>query len=224
MDTGLLAALLGYAAVDSVNPCTFYIYATLVLATTLTTRSRGAALRVAAAFIAGVYVGYTSLGLAAAAATEAAIRLLPPWLLPAALLGYAGVLAAQAYTERAGRGAPLRTGGRLAGRAVAAAGRAAAALGLGLLASFTLLPCTSGPLFSFLALAVSRGYTLAQVAALLLLYNLVFVAPLAALGAAASQVHRVRRVEELLAEKAWLLDVAAACLLAAAALYLLAAP
>ena len=221
MDAKLLALLLSYAAVDSVNPCTFYIYAALVAATVLTTRSRRTALRTAAAFIAGVYLGYLALGLMVAAATGVVIQLLPSWLLPLLLLAYAALLAYQALLERRGAGAPLRGGGKLAGRAVRAAGRVAASFALGLVASFTLLPCTSGPLLSFLALAVSMGYSLAEVAALLLVYNAVFVAPLAAIGLAASQAHRVAAVQRLLAERAWLLDLAAALLLAAAGAYLL---
>ena len=214
----LLASLIGYAAVDSVNPCTFYVYAALVLATAAT-GGRRRALAAAAGFITGVYIGYFLLGIGIAAAEGALLAHLPPAVLSAALLAYAALLLYQALAEKRGRAAPLRQGGRrLAAKALRAAGHPLAAAALGLVASFTLLPCTSGPLLSFLALATSMGYTLAEIAAYLLLYNLVFVAPLAALGLAIGAAYRVRRLQEAAARHAWLLDTVTAILVAAAAI------
>jgi cytochrome c-type biogenesis protein len=217
---GILAALLANAVLDSVNPCTFYIYALLVTAATLKAGHNGAT-RVAAGFVAGVYTGYLALGLATAAALQIAAARLPAWLLSLLLAAYAVVLLAQAAREARGGRPILRHGSALRNRVLRAAGSPVAAYLLGLLASFTLLPCSSGPLLAFLALATGMGYSLAEVAALLLLYNLVFVAPLAAVGLAAGAAARTRRLEELLTQRAWLADTLVALMLLAAAAIML---
>ncbi len=213
MDLGLLAALLADAAVDSVNPCTFYVYTALLLAAGLSQGPRGVA-RCAAAFTAAVYIGYLLIGLGVGVASMA----LPTWLLGAAALLYAASIAARLALGRGAGG----SGGWLARRAVraAAAGPAAAAV-LGFLASMTLLPCSSGPLFAFIAYARARGTPLTMLAALLLLYNAVFVAPLAAIGLAAAAATRARRIQEALTRHAALSEAVSALLLAAIGVYVL---
>ena len=213
MDLGLIAALLANAAVDSVNPCTFYVYTALLLAAGLSQGPRGVA-RCAAAFTAAVYTGYLLIGLGVGVASLA----LPTWLLGAAALAYAAYIAARLAAGRGTGG----SGGWLARHAVkaAAAGPAAAAV-LGFLASMTLLPCSSGPLFAFIAYARARGAPLAELALLLLLYNAVFVAPLAAIGLAATAATRARRIQEALTRHAALVEAVAAALLAAIGVYVM---
>lgn len=213
MDASLLAALLANAAVDSVNPCTFYVYTALLLAAGLSSGPRGVA-RCAAAFIAAVYVGYLLVGLGVSAAAAE----LPTQALGLAALLYAAYIAARLAAGRRGAGG----GGWLARRAVAAAAAGPlAAAAIGFLASMTLLPCSSGPLLAFIAYARARGVPLAELLGLLLLYNAVFVAPLAGIGAAAAAASRARRVQEALARHAVLVEAVSALLLAAVGAYVL---
>ena len=213
MDLGLIAALLANAAVDSVNPCTFYVYTALLLAAGLSQGPRGVA-RCAAAFTAAVYTGYLLIGLGVGVASLA----LPTWLLGAAALAYAAYIAARLA---AGRSCLHRTPREPATGATSSPAGPAAAAVLGFLASMTLLPCSSGPLFAFIAYARARGVPLAELVALLLLYNAVFVAPLAAIGLAAAAATRARRIQEALARHAAVVEAVAAALLAAIGVYVL---
>ena len=210
-----LPVLVSAAAVDSVNPCTFYIYAAMLLAVSIRSRDPGAVRMVAAAFVAAVYVGYLAVGLAAAAASLAA----PPWLLGLAAVLYGFWVFFNALLHRpAGR-----PGGRLARRALLAATPLAAA-GLGLLASFTLLPCSSGPLLAFLAYARMQGLGTMEMLVALLIYNAVFVAPLALLGAVAAAAAGVARLQRVLARYSRLVEALAGLLLVGVGLWVLAGP
>jgi cytochrome c-type biogenesis protein len=178
----ILWKLVSLAAADSVNPCTFYVFATLLLAVSMRSlsRPRRAMAVVAAAFILGVYTGYYILGLGIAVAGT----LIPKVALLGVALAYGGIVMANAVSELV-RGRPLtpKPGRLLSGRAVRAADAVAAA-SLGLTLSFTLLPCSGGPLLAFIATAISAGLSAYRIALLLLAYDTIFVLPLIAVAAA----------------------------------------
>jgi cytochrome c-type biogenesis protein len=177
---GILWKLVSLAAADSVNPCTFYIFATLLLAISIRSlrKSRRQIATVAAAFILGVYVGYYILGLGIAIAGT----FVPKAVLLGVALAYGGVVIANAVSELI-RGRPLtpKPGKLLSKRAVSAADAVAAA-SLGLTLSFTLLPCSGGPLLAFIASAISAGLSTYKICLLLLVYNIIFVLPLIAIA------------------------------------------
>jgi len=215
--TGILAKLLGLAALDSINPCTFYIYTVLLLSASIREKSSRAVLATGLAFIAGVYLGYLALGLGIASA----VAVLPTWLLALAAAVYGVYIIVAGLYELRGRRrpGPQRPGGRLAPRALRTASRVGA-FGLGLLLSFTLLPCSGGPLIAFIALASTEGYSGLLVLPLLLLYNLIFVAPLIAIGLAAAAAYRVERVQQAIARAAPYASIVAGLALIAVAVYI----
>ncbi|ABM81181.1 hypothetical protein [Hyperthermus butylicus] len=175
---GLLWQLVALAAADSVNPCTFYIFATLLLALSLRATRRSVAIA-AVSFIAGVYVGYLILGLGLATAGT----MVPRTVFLAIALGYAGITVANSVSELA-RGKPVTPKpARLLGpKAVGVAG-AAASLVLGFTLALTLLPCSGGPLVAFIYIAGEHGYASPlKLVPLLMLYNTIFVAPLVSIA------------------------------------------
>ncbi len=222
VNTHLLAQLVTMAAVDSVNPCTFYIYTVLLLAVAAKTRSPRSVAAAALAFTAAVYVGYLVIGLALFTVAVS----IPAKLLAVAAAAYGGYTIGEARMEAElrKRGIPLeKAGGRLGRKAVAAtAAGLAAVAGLGLLVSFTLLPCSGGPLAAFIiAMAASGCKSLACGLPYLLLYNLVFVAPLLAIGAAAAAAYRVQKLQRIIEQHAPQLNAIAGALLIGVALYVL---
>ncbi|KSW11622.1 hypothetical protein CF15_01980 [Pyrodictium occultum] len=211
----LLGELAALAALDSINPCTFYIYAVLLLSVSLKERRSRAVLAAGLAFVAGIYAGYTLLGLGIAGAASR----LSAWLLSLAAGAY-GVynIAVGLYELRGGRPGLQRPGVRLAPRAVRTAGLLGAA-GLGLLLSFTLLPCSGGPLVAFIVLARASGYQGLAVLPLLMLYNVIFVSPLVGMGLAVSALYRVERVQHAVTRAAPYASIAAGAALVAVAVY-----
>jgi cytochrome c-type biogenesis protein len=177
---GIMWKLVSLATADSVNPCTFYIFVTLMLALSLKSISQRSLVAIASAFILGVYVGYYLLGIGIAVVGS----MVPRIILLTVAIAYGGIVIMNTVSEII-RGRPLtpKPGKLLSGRAVRAADAAAAAV-LGLTLSFTLLPCSGGPLVAFIAAAVSSGLTVPKITALLLLYNAIFVAPLVAIAIA----------------------------------------
>ena len=218
---GLLAELFALAALDSINPCTFYIYTVLLLSVSIREQSSRAVLATGIAFVAGVYLGYTLLGLGIAGAATT----LPVWLLSLAAGGYGAYNVVAGLYELRGkkRPGPQRPGGRLAPRALRTTSRLGA-FGLGLLLSFTLLPCSGGPLIAFVMLASAEGYSGLLIAPLLLLYNLVFVSPLIAIGLAAAAAYRVERVQRAIARAGPYASIAAGLALLAIAVYIYVNP
>ena len=146
---GILWKLVALAAGDSVNPCTFYIFATLLLAVSLRYKSPRRTGLVAAFFIAGVYAGYYMLGIGLAAAGT----YIPRTVLLAIALTYGGVVIVNSASELLW-GKPLtpKPAKLLSAKTVRAVDYAAAAA-LGLTLAFTLLPCSGGPLVAFIAIA-----------------------------------------------------------------------
>ena len=217
--TGLIGQLIGLAAVDSINPCTFYVYAVLLLSTSLRYRSPRRVMATALSFTIAVYVGYLVVGLGVAAFSA----MLPLWLLGLVAIGYGAYNIAEALLEQRGKTLPLaRPGGRLAKPALRAASSVAAAAALGFLASFTLLPCSSGPLLAFIVAARASGVeTVAGMVPYLLLYNIVFVSPLLAIGFSIAAAYRARRVQEVVARHASELSLVAGLLLVVIGVYVL---
>ncbi len=217
--TGLLGQLVGYAALDSINPCTFYVYAVLLLATSIRYKSPRKIMATALSFTLAVYFGYLVIGLGIAFSA----LVLPLWLLGLVAIVFGAYNVAEAVAEKRGKRLPLaRPGGRLASPATRAAGSIVAAALLGLLASFTLLPCSSGPLLAFIVAARASGVaSLAAILPYLLVYNVVFVSPLLAIGLSIAAAYRARRVQELVARYAPELSLIAGLLLIAIGVYVL---
>ncbi len=219
LSASLLWKLVGLAAVDSVNPCTIYVYTVLLLATSVRVRSPHRVLLVGLAFVGAVFVGYLLVGLGVAAASYA----IPLWALGAAAIVYGVVVVTGATLEARGKSLVfLRPGRLLEKRVLLASGDVLASAGLGLLASFTLLPCSSGPLLAFITLARAEGVSLLILLMYLVLYNTVFVAPLLAIAFSVAYTYKYKKIQRLVEEHSTLLTLVSGLLLITVGVYVIA--
>lgn len=208
----ILGAVLALAAADSINPCTFMVFAALLLSVAGIS-GRGAAAKVAVAFVAAVFISYFLLGLGL-------VNFVGYFSWARYLVGAAAVLAG-GYEASKGmraalttlsdiaRAASLNRAARFVKRALsleplasrlgvvyvllqrarsrinkvgqsflerARKGSVVAGAAAGVLVSFTLLPCSSGPYL--VASYMLSGLPLSVALTYLLLYNTVFVLPL----------------------------------------------
>ena len=187
-----LVALIGFAVtwalIDSFDPCIFALFATLLASSMLVDTKQ--ALRVGAAFIASTYIGYVLFGLLLriastyifellsriAAVLGAPIKLLALLLYAYGLFALASALFSAKREEVVCREDDVTC--KLANRlrlTKFASGVLPAAV-LGIVASFTLMPCSAG--LYILYNIVTRQYSYALWIPLTLLYVAVFVLPL----------------------------------------------
>jgi len=184
----LIVALIGLAAIDSINPCFLALYTTLVAAS-VSLGSSSTALATGLAIAIGVYTGYYLLGLGlsqALAILGEPLRL----LLAIAMLALGFRAVGEALLREHSNNRECRVC-----RLVEERGRLGilSLYGLGLVASWTLLPCTAGPYVAAIILLGSQPLPLKLI--LLAIYNLVFIAPLIAILIGATKI--VRRYEKL---------------------------
>ncbi len=177
----MLGFLVPLALTDSVNPCTFVLYAVMLVSVSVS-GSRGKVAAVGATFVIAVMSGYLMLGLGLSEVAS----FLPRQLVLVIAFAYAAFIIGRAVrdlTRSSGSGGaevcreddPECKAGRLA-RMFSKRVGILAAFALGLLASFTLLPCSAGPYIAF-AMIISTQ-SLIERLTLLLAYNIVFVTPL----------------------------------------------
>lgn len=176
-----IPALVLAAAADSVNPCTFAVLI-LLLGTLLVAGKRGKIIWVGLSFIAAIYISYFLMGLGIFTAIQTA-GVQRPFILTvsalAILLGLWNMKDYFAYgkwftIEVPQRWRPIVK--KLTSSAVTIPG----AFAVGVLDSFFLLPCSSGPYIAILAL-ISKTSTRLQGIVYLLFYNLIFILPLLAI-------------------------------------------
>jgi cytochrome c biogenesis protein CcdA len=217
----VLPLLLALAVSDSVKPCTFIVFATTLLVVTALSGKRGQ-LASSLAFVAAVYACYYALGAGLVAAASA----LPSLFMKAfAALGLVFGLYLAAANAR-GKFKSLVPGSvmrRLMGAAETAPAKLPAWLGaaaVGALCALLLTPCGGGPLLVSAAL-LSRLPQQEMRYLLLALYNLVYVAPLLAIAAAASAASAF--TGQIGEKKLAYAQALAGALLAATCLYLLVA-
>ena len=174
-----IPALIVAAAADSVNPCTFAVLI-LLLGTLLVAGRRGKVLWVGLSFVAAIYISYFLMGLGIFTAIQSA-GVQRPFVLAvsslAILLGLWNMKDYFAYGKWFTIEVPQRwrpVVKRLTSSAVTIPG----AFVVGVLDSFFLLPCSSGPYFAILALLHGVGVSRLLGVLYLLLYNFIFVLPL----------------------------------------------
>ncbi|MCD6540222.1 hypothetical protein J7K76_00045 [Candidatus Bipolaricaulota bacterium] len=178
-ETLTIPALIVAAAADSVNPCTFAVLI-LLLGTLLVAGRRGKVLWVGLSFVAAIYISYFLMGLGIFTAIQSA-GVQRPFVLAvsslAILLGLWNMKDYFAYGKWFTIEVPQRwrpVVKRLTSSAVTIPG----AFVVGVLDSFFLLPCSSGPYFAILALLHGVGVSRLLGVLYLLLYNFIFVLPL----------------------------------------------
>jgi cytochrome c-type biogenesis protein len=211
------ALLLPLALADSVNPCTFALYATLLTSASIAAGRRLMVIA-GASFTASVFIGYFILGLLLSLGAS----LLPYWILSSIAVGYGILIILYALFKKESAlckedSATCKFVGlfkRFSG-SVTVAGSAL----LGLVASFTLLPCSGGPYLAFASL-VSKAPVVSRIS-LLALYNSIFVTPLIIITAGMLGVYKLGKVQEWLVKAQRPLLIVSGLLLTAVGLYLL---
>ncbi len=218
-ESALFAALIPLALADSVNPCTFILYS-IILVSVSVAGGRKKILAVGVSFIVAVFIAYLALGLAL---TQVA-TLIPKLLLVAVAGGYAALMIADSLLIIKGvRGKnvcreddPECKATKLARFFQSHAG-VVGAFGLGLMASFTLLPCSAGPYVVFATLISLASF--ADKLALLAAYVAVFVTPLVMILLAMIGVTKLRNVRDALASHQAEISLVAGILLMGVAAY-----
>lgn len=216
--SSLILSAISLAAVDSVNPCTLYLYTVLLLAASISgvAASARASFRhvmlVGLSFTLSVMLGYIMLGMG----LVAVLPRLSKALLLAVGVGfglwtiYAGVTGKERVVYRRG---VMRVLTRASKSAILSCM-------LGLLAAFTLLPCSAGPYIVFLGMI--SNLPVIQSLPLLLLYNVVFVSPLLAVLALIALGISRRRIRDFILKNHNKLSIASGLLLIAVVVYIVA--
>ncbi len=191
----LIPSLLGLAAIDSINPCFLALYTALIAATAATAGALAAASS-GLSIALGVYAGYYLLGFGISQALEVVGR--PLRIILALVMLFLAFRSVMDYWQtRSGAQRECRICRLVEARRLSLP----LLVGLGFIASWTLLPCTAGPYL--VAVTLMEGYPLYMRLLLLALYNIVFIAPLliVLLGAAkvAEKYEKLAPLMELIA-------------------------
>ena len=207
----MILPILGAAAADSVNPCTFSVFTALLLMS-MFFRGRGGMVKVGAAFISAIYLAYYLLGLGLVKVFAAFIWLRYAIAVAGIVLGSYEIFTSLKRGFRSPLPKPLyKFTSSLVDR-VSTKSAAPLAFGMGLIVSFTLLPCSAGPYL--VALSLIAGLSDFERYAALAIYNLVFVVPLVfiliSLGIAAQVSSKIKKFRS---EKMTLLNLISASLL-----------
>ncbi len=170
-----LTVILVSAIADSVNPCTFSIFTALLI---LSASSRGysQAGKLGVSFIAAIFTCYYLMGLGLTAVVLKMLWVRPLLACIAVALGAYEVWNSLGEYYRSTMPKPLR---RIVSPRIEEAASKAGPVGtflLGVIISFTLLPCSGGPYL--VAASVLAEFNTYSKLSLLLLYNIVFVGPL----------------------------------------------
>ncbi len=207
----VMLPILGAAAADSVNPCTFSVFTALLLMS-MFFRGKGGMVGVGVAFISAIYVAYYLLGLGL-------VKIFAAFTWLRYVIAVAGIILGsyEIFTSlRRGFRSPLpkplyRFTSNLVDH-VSAKSAAPIAFGIGIIVSFTLLPCSAGPYL--VALSLIAGLSDLERYAALAVYNLVFVIPLISILVSLSIAAQAsRRLKKFRSEKMSLLNVISASLL-----------
>jgi len=213
---GLIAMTVSLALVDSINPCTIYLYTLLLVAASLSAIAiekrvnKRRIIAVGLSFALAVMVGYILLGLGLLTVMASLPRILfvvigvgfGLWVIYSAFTGKEKVIAK----------------GRMVKLLPKASKSIALSIALGLLATFTLLPCSAGPYIVFTGIA--SKLPLIHAVPLLLLYNTIFILPLIAVLIAILLGISRARIRELIIKHNRTLSIIAGTLLITISIYI----
>lgn len=158
---------LGLSLSDSINPCTFVIYSMLLIALSVKEVSKAEIYRVGLAFVMAIFISYYALGVGLVVFSKS----IPTWVAGALAIAFGVYTMVTGYLERsriAGKGSVRR---KIFSKDATLVG----AFTLGVIVSFTLLPCSAGSYLIY-AILISKVGSLTYL--LLALYNMIFVLPL----------------------------------------------
>ncbi len=210
-----LSLTISLSLADSVNPCTIYLYTILLIAASIASIgverkvNYKRVVAVGLAFALAVWIGYLLLGLGLITFVSS----LPKIFFTAVGVGFGLWVIYSALTGRE-RVAAKKSMVKLLPKA---SKNILLSFALGLLATFTLLPCSAGPYIVFAGIAAKLP--MIQAAILLVIYNLVFISPLIIVLMAILLGVSRQSVREFLIKYNRVLSVIAGLLLIAIALY-----
>jgi len=209
--TYALSLLVPLALSDAVNPCVLFIYTLLLIATSIAFSRRRNVLLVGTSFISAVFVGYYLLGLG----LISVVRGLPKEFLSLVAIGFGLWVSISGVMGRSrvlGRESVLNLISK-------ASTSTSLTFALGLLLTFTLLPCSAGPYVVFVGIASKYSPPLPYL--LLTLYNILFISPLIAILVIITTTMRYKSVQEFLLRNNNILSLIAGILLIAVGMWLL---
>lgn len=195
----MLWLVISYALIDSVDPCIYVVFTSTLTSAVLVNPKY--AVRVGAAFIVSLYVGYVLFG----ALLRYVVVRLPLEVLVVFLFAYA--LVVLLHTTLTGKrefseelvcrenDVPCKIASTLKLNVLANKG-VPAALALGLISAFTLLPCSAGLYIAYNT--VMRNYGFLAWLFLTLLYVAVFISPLILLFTVVVSASKLRTVHNIL--------------------------
>lgn len=218
---GLVGLLVSWALADSVDPCIFTLFASILTSASLI--NIRSVVRVGVSFIASTFVGYMLFGFV--------IRVLagglPRWMMSLVMLVYGVASLLSAIRGGVGGQAlfvcredelPCRIVNALRLTEVSRA-EVIPTMIIGVVASFTLLPCSAGLYILYNTIMSQHGFHVWL--PLTTLYVTIFELPLILILLVFIGVSRVRHVSKVLLSRQRLVKIAGAAIMISASLYLL---
>jgi len=209
--TYALTLLIPLALSDAVNPCVLFIYTLLLIATSIASSRRRNVVVVGTSFVVAIFIGYYVLGLG----LITVIRGLSKELLSLVAIGFGLWVSISGVMGRSrvlGKENVLNLISK-------ASTSALLTFALGLLLTFTLLPCSAGPYVVFVGIASKYSAPIPYL--LLILYNILFISPLIAILTVIITTMKYKSVQEFLLRNNNILSLIAGLLLIAVGVWLL---
>jgi len=194
--------LIMLALSDSVNPCTFLIYITLLMLLSLKYNSVRRVIRVGLSFIMGILVGYVCLGIALFRITM---------FIPKAIIVVLGITLGVYSIVTGIMRKPKIIAPRKSYDLLYKVTTTISAFGIGLLISLSLLPCSAGPYI--IAIKMLSEINVIEALPYIIVYNFIFVLPLIFVLTMTCMGLKIDMVREVLAKKYKHLSVVAGILL-----------
>ncbi len=218
---GLMSLLVSWALADSVDPCIFALFVSILTSASLI--NIGSVVRVGVSFIASTFVGYMLFGFV--------IRILagglPRWVMSLVMLVYGVTSLLSAIRGDVGKQAtfvcredelPCRVVNALRLVEMSRA-EVIPTIIIGVIASFTLLPCSAGLYILYNTIMSQYGFLVWL--PLTTLYVIIFELPLILILLVFIGVSKVRRVSNVLSSSQRLVKILGATIMISASLYLL---
>ncbi|NJE07734.1 cytochrome c biogenesis protein CcdA [Thermococcus sp. M39] len=165
----MIFPLISLAVSDSINPCTFVIYTMFLIALSLKEGiSKRRIYAIGLAFIVAIYISYYILGVGLVIFTKS----IPTWIAGIVSIIFGGYTVITGYLEKSRVAGKKKVRKSIFRQEASILG----AFALGVMVSFTLLPCSAGSYLIYAILISKIGRALTWI--LLGLYNIIFVLPL----------------------------------------------
>ncbi|WP_175060093.1 cytochrome c biogenesis protein CcdA [Thermococcus sp. 2319x1] len=208
----LIYPLLTLAGADSINPCTFVIYTMLLIALSLKENiSKRRIYAVGLAFVAAIYISYYLLGIGLVILTKT----IPVWVAGVVSVAFGAYTFVTGYMEKSRIVKKKEVRRNIFRREATIFG----AFSLGVIISFTLLPCSSGTYLAYAILISKVGKALTLI--LLALYNVIFILPLLIILLTVGSITESKSVSQRIVQKSRELSMIAGALLILLGVYVI---